>query len=131
MSIPVQPRRSGIPFGPILLIALALGGVATLALHSGFMHKAHSEGVKPVDAGSTIRTSAGPLPGMPPVLDPKDIYAAARPGNLSPTAQAFPSRVYVPNSESRTVTVIDPATFRVLYRIPVEASRNMLRRLTT
>ena len=60
MSIPVQSRRSGIPLGPILLIALALGGVAALALHSGFMRKAHSEGVKRVDAGSTIRTKRGP-----------------------------------------------------------------------
>jgi YVTN family beta-propeller protein len=118
-SIPVQPSRRGVPFGPILLIVLVLGGVTALALHSGFMRKAHSEGVKPIAAGSTIRTSPGPLPGMPPVLDPKDIYAAARPGNLSPTVQAFPPRVYVPNSESRSVTVIDPATFRVLYRIPV------------
>src|SRR5207247_1074486 len=38
----------------------------------------------------------GPLPGMPPVLDPGDIYSEDRPGRLSPVVRGFPSRVYVP-----------------------------------
>ena len=46
------------------------------------------------------------LPGMPPVLDPEDVYAADRPGKLSPVVKDFPSRVYVPNTQSDTVTVI-------------------------
>jgi YVTN family beta-propeller protein len=118
--IPAQAHRGRLSRGPILLIALALAILAAaLATRSSFMPKARSEGSRPVGAGSTARTSAGALPGMPPTLDSKDIYAAARPGNLSPTVQAFPSRVYVPNSESRSVTVIDPATYRVSYRIPV------------
>ena len=51
---------------------------------------------------------------MPPVLDPQDIYAADRPNQLSPAVRNFPSRIYVPNSESNSVDVIDPATFRVI-----------------
>ncbi|MFG3494735.1 hypothetical protein [Streptomyces sp. NPDC047928] len=64
---------------------------------------------------------AGPpgLPGMPPVLDPKDIYAADRPNRLSPVVKGFPSRVYVPNTLSNTVSVIDPATYKVIETIPV------------
>src|SRR5262249_26630954 len=54
------------------------------------------------------------LPGMPPILEPNDIYAADRPGNLSPVVKGFPNRVYVPNTESNTVTVIDPATYKVI-----------------
>ncbi|GGS14313.1 hypothetical protein GCM10010269_62040 [Streptomyces humidus] len=53
------------------------------------------------------------LPGMPPVLDPKDVYAADRPNRLSPVVRDFPSRVYVPNTESDTVSVIDPRTYQV------------------
>jgi YVTN family beta-propeller protein len=60
-----------------------------------------------------------PLPGMPPVLDPHDIYAADRPGNLSPVVKDYPSRVYVPNSGSDTVDVIDPTTGTLLARIKV------------
>ncbi|MFE6174129.1 hypothetical protein [Streptomyces sp. NPDC056464] len=59
------------------------------------------------------------LPGMPPVLDPKDVYAADRPNQLSPVVKDFPSRVYVPNSESDTVSVIDPTTYEVIETIPV------------
>src|ERR1051325_10533742 len=54
------------------------------------------------------------LPGMPPVLDPNDIYSADHVGNLSPVVKDFPARVYVPNTESNTVTVIDQKTFKVI-----------------
>jgi YVTN family beta-propeller protein len=47
-------------------------------------------------------------------LGEEDIYAADRPNELSPTVRNFPSRVYVPNSESATVDVIDPATYQVV-----------------
>jgi YVTN family beta-propeller protein len=43
-----------------------------------------------------------------------DVYAADRPGRLSPVVRGFPSRVYVPNSDDGTVDVIDPATRRVV-----------------
>jgi YVTN family beta-propeller protein len=55
-----------------------------------------------------------PLPGMPPVEDPSDIYAADHAGNLSPVVRNFPARIYVPNSGSNTVDVIDPATYKVV-----------------
>lgn len=54
------------------------------------------------------------LPGMPVPLDPRDVYAADRPGDLSPEVVGDPARVYVPDSGSDTVTVIDPRTFRVV-----------------
>ncbi|GAA2273622.1 hypothetical protein GCM10010145_44870 [Streptomyces ruber] len=59
------------------------------------------------------------LPGMPEVLDPADVYAADRPNRLSPVVEDFPSRVYVPNSESDTVSVIDPETYKVIETIRV------------
>ena len=43
-----------------------------------------------------------------------DIYAADRPNQLSPKVKDFPSRVYVPNTESASVDVIDPATYKVI-----------------
>ncbi|NJP44732.1 YVTN family beta-propeller repeat protein [Actinacidiphila epipremni] len=59
------------------------------------------------------------LPGMPPLLDQHDVYAADRPGNLSPAVRGMPSLVYVPNTESDTVSVIDPKTYKVIRTIPV------------
>src|ERR1700686_2267206 len=65
-------------------------------------------------ASSSPGANQSPLPGMPPILDPNDIYAADRPGDFSPVVKNFPPRIYVPNSESNSVTVIDPATYRVI-----------------
>jgi YVTN family beta-propeller protein len=56
---------------------------------------------------------------MPRVLDPHDVYAADRPGQLSPSVAGFRSLVYVPNSQSNTVDVIDPATKKVVDHFPV------------
>jgi YVTN family beta-propeller protein len=59
-----------------------------------------------------------PLAGMPPVADPANIYAAAGAGMLSPAVRGIPYRVYVPDSGGSTVTVIDPATYRVIGSYP-------------
>jgi len=55
-----------------------------------------------------------PLPGMPPVVNPRDIYAADHANDLSPVARGFPSLIYVPNSGSSSVDVIDPKTFKIV-----------------
>src|SRR5204863_9837557 len=54
------------------------------------------------------------LPGMPPVLDSHDVYAAARPGEMSPAVRGVVSRIYVPNSRTASVDVIDPATYKIV-----------------
>jgi YVTN family beta-propeller protein len=59
------------------------------------------------------------LPGMPAPLSPNDLYAADRPNQLSPVVRHDKPLVYVPNYGSNTVTVIDPATYRVLRTVPV------------
>jgi YVTN family beta-propeller protein len=58
------------------------------------------------------------LPGMPP-YDPADVDFADGPDNLSPVVKDMPSFVYVPNSDSNTVSVIDPATYQVIRTVPV------------
>ena len=63
--------------------------------------------------------SPGPLQGMPPVTDPNDIYAADHAGMLSPVVRDFPERVYVPNTESDSVSVIDPKTYKVIATLTV------------
>jgi YVTN family beta-propeller protein len=58
------------------------------------------------------------LPGMPPPIDPADVYAADRPGNIAAGAAHAQSRVYVPNFGSDTLSVIDPRTFKVVRTVP-------------
>jgi YVTN family beta-propeller protein len=63
---------------------------------------------------SPVSDLSVPLGGMPPVADPANIYADAGPKMLSPVVRGVPYRIYVPNSGGSTVTVIDPATYRVI-----------------
>jgi YVTN family beta-propeller protein len=51
---------------------------------------------------------------MPPPLKANDVYAADRPNALTATVQHDRSLVYVPNSNSNTVSVINPTTRRVV-----------------
>jgi YVTN family beta-propeller protein len=48
-----------------------------------------------------------------------NVYANAAAGKLSPAVQGVPSRVYVPNSQSDTVSVIDTSTFKIISTFPV------------
>ncbi|WP_329267551.1 hypothetical protein [Streptomyces pseudovenezuelae] len=76
----------------------------------------------PVKPARPVRPVTNPvhgLPGMPPVLDPRDVYAADRPNKLSPVVKDFPPRVYVPNTESDTVSVIDPKSYEIIDTIRV------------
>jgi YVTN family beta-propeller protein len=72
-------------------------------------------------SGATPRQPARPagLPGMPPQLDPGDVYASTRPGRLARAVRRFPARVYVPNSGGDTVDVIDARTFKRIRRFGV------------
>ena len=58
------------------------------------------------------------LPGMPG-YDPSDLYAFDRPGMVSPAIASALPRVYVPNTESDTVTVIDPSDYRIIETMKV------------
>lgn len=75
---------------------------------------ASATAVGPVSSITPEKAAQNPLPGMPPVADFRDIYSSDRPGMLNPTVRDFPSRIYVPNTESNTVDVIDPATMKVV-----------------
>lgn len=54
------------------------------------------------------------VPGMPPVIDPTNLYSETVAGKMSPAVEGALPRVYVPNRRSNTVTVIDPATLQVV-----------------
>jgi len=59
------------------------------------------------------------VPGMPPVVDPRNLYSETRSNSLSPAVANAPARVYVPHLQSNDVYVIDPATLKVIDRFKV------------
>lgn len=59
------------------------------------------------------------VPGMPPVIDPNNVYSETRPEKLSAVVARHLARVYVPNRSSNDVWVIDPATDKVVNKFRV------------
>jgi YVTN family beta-propeller protein len=73
-------------------------------------------------AAAAAQTGPAPVqtvPGMPPVVDPTNLYSEIRSDRLSPVVSGALSRIYVPNRQGNDVTVIDPATMKVVDRFPV------------
>jgi DNA-binding beta-propeller fold protein YncE len=104
----------------LLTLALLLTGCSSEQDGAG-TGTARTAGVTSTSGAAPIRPASAPagLPGMPPVLDPADVYSATRPGRLSPVVRRFPARVYVPNSGGGTVDVIDARSFRRIRRFAV------------
>jgi YVTN family beta-propeller protein len=78
-----------------------------------FVYSAPASAAEP--AARPIQT----VPGMPPVIDPNNLYSETRSDKLSPAVANHLSRVYVPNRSSNDVWVIDPATLKVIDKFKV------------
>jgi YVTN family beta-propeller protein len=70
-------------------------------------------------AGNSATRTIQTVPGMPPVVDPSNLYSETRSDKLSPVVAKHLSRVYVPNRSSNDVWVIDPITFKVIDKFRV------------
>jgi YVTN family beta-propeller protein len=69
----------------------------------------------PASAASPVQT----VPGMPPVVDPANLYSETTADKMSPAAAKAPVRVYVPHLKSNDVWIIDPATLKVVDKFKV------------
>jgi YVTN family beta-propeller protein len=71
---------------------------------------------------STTATTAAPTTAAPTTAAaPNNVYQYTQANQLAPSVKDIPSRVYVPNSMSNTVDVIDPNTMTVIDHFPVKA----------
>jgi YVTN family beta-propeller protein len=98
----------------------AVWGMIFVVVLSGLARLGHAQPVSksppaPAQSAPAIQT----VPGMPPVVDPSNLYSETAAGKLRPdVAEALP-RVYVPNRRSNDVTVIDAETMKVVDRFKV------------
>jgi DNA-binding beta-propeller fold protein YncE len=103
----------------------ALGGRdAHGVVHDEVWHVSAGRAAKPapVSAGAHAAAFQPMRAGrIPALLDRTDVYAAERPGLLSAVARHARAYVYVPNSQSNTVTVISQASGRIVRQFPVGA----------
>jgi DNA-binding beta-propeller fold protein YncE len=70
-------------------------------------------------SGTGLSPVTNPLPGMPPVSDPHNVYSDAGASMLNAVTKAARPLVYVPHTKSGDVWVIDQKTFAVVGRYPV------------
>ena len=89
--------------------------VLTLALSASLFSSARTAESQPSGSQRVIQS----LPGMPPVIDPNNVYSETRPEKLSPVVARHLARVYVPNRSSNDVWVIDPTTDKVVDKFRV------------
>jgi DNA-binding beta-propeller fold protein YncE len=68
----------------------------------------------PAPAATPASTSGAGLAGMPPVVDPHNVYASAGANMLSDAVKSAKPLVYVPETKSGVVQVIDPTTFAIV-----------------
>ena len=59
------------------------------------------------------------VPGMPPVIDPQNLYSETVTGKMSPEVADHKELVYVPHVQSNDVYVIDPKTLKVIDKYKV------------
>ena len=80
---------------------------------------AHAQTAAPAASAAARAPAINALPGMPPVIDPNNLSSETTSGHMSPAVAGALERVYVPNHSANTVSVIDPATLKVVATFPV------------
>jgi DNA-binding beta-propeller fold protein YncE len=103
-------------FSPLALALVALCGCGSgktggAASPNATASAAATAASRPAQSARVALVRAGSIPRL---LNRRDVYAAERPGRLSPVVRHDPARVYVPNSESGTVDVISQRRFKVI-----------------
>jgi YVTN family beta-propeller protein len=102
----------------LALLAAAVFSCAGLidpAMSQSQSPQAKAQPPGPVPQSSDGR-SAGveTVPGMPPVIDPSNLYSETAAGRLSPAVAGALERIYVPNVLSDDIDVIDTARLEVV-----------------
>src|SRR5436190_8167026 len=110
MGMRIQSGRGTALKRMVFLILLVATAVAT---GCGGTHSEVSHGAE-TSAAAATPGPAETVPGMPQVPDPSNLYSEIRDGAFSPATTGALPRVYVPNRASNDVSVIDPATMKVV-----------------
>ncbi len=108
--------RRVVAVGVLLAVIALLVGVGLGVFDNGSSKHPVTAGTLDTRPSGTEPHSneSGSLAGMPPVQDPSNVYSADTPGDLSSAVAGDLSLIYVPNSESNTVTEINPSTMAVV-----------------
>jgi DNA-binding beta-propeller fold protein YncE len=105
----------------LVAMGLGLGAVAAMvvAQSSAAPSASATPSVAPVASAVPVKPSVATVPGMPPVVDAKNLYSEQAAGKVAPAIAGDLERIYVPNLRGHDVHVIDPKTMKVVDRFKV------------
>ncbi len=108
--------KSAVWVGLGLCSAAIAGGALAQRIEAGVAASAASA----VSAGGGASSpGVANVAGMPPVIDPRNLYSETGAGKFSPVVGADLQRIYVPNLRSNDVYVVDPQAMKVIGRFKV------------
>ena len=111
--MPVQiPRR-------LRTKAFGIAGLSVGALAVAAAFNAAQGANPPVAPASPTAAAIATVPGMPPVIDPHNLYSETTATKIGAALQGDLERVYVPNLRGNDVSVIDPAKLKVVDKFKV------------
>ncbi len=96
-----------------------LGAALAVVALAGLLVYHHAQSAAPEAVGAARPSAIRTVPGMPPVIDPSNVYSETTPDKLSPAVKDDLERVYVPNLRSNDVYVIDPQAMKVVDKFKV------------
>ena len=94
-------------------------GVALVLMASACTQSRSPRAASSLSPGPSPSPAPEGVDAAKPQSGSSGVYSFTAPGDLSPAVAGVPERVYVPNSESNTVDVIDPATYSIIDHFPV------------
>jgi YVTN family beta-propeller protein len=106
---------------PTALLVVALMGVIGLIASACSGEKDRAVQRAPTTSATTAAPSTAGPAGPTGGATPANVYQYTQANQLAPSVRDIPTRVYVPNSMSNTVSVIDPSSLNVIDEFPVKA----------
>jgi YVTN family beta-propeller protein len=102
-----------------LAIRKTVGWSVGLAALIGWAATAQVLGAPAASAPTSASAAVVTVPGMPPVIDPRNLYSETAADKTSAAVRGDLERIYVPNLRSNDVYVVDPAAMKVVDRFKV------------
>ncbi len=115
----------------LTFLGLALLGAATIFAAAKIKLPAASVSPAPAPAAPAVAPAVAvaaankaiaTVPGMPPVINSRNLYSETGAGKFNPVVKDHLRRIYVPNLRTNDVSVIDPQTMKVVDRFKVGRS---------
>jgi YVTN family beta-propeller protein len=94
-------------------VAALVGPIASTRVQEAAAAEASASA--PTGAAAAVST----VPGMPPVVDARNLYSETAAGKTSAAVRGDLERIYVPNLRSNDVYVVDPTAMKVVDRFKV------------